>query len=166
MLKNEGEVGWYPPSLGRVSLRESPPLSYIKRGAGFPGKGGLLKFFGPCGGGLYIWGMFIFLLFLGALVVMSVVMGWNNADNVHITLTFKSLSHPYYRLGLSFHKEVYLDGEADVLIIGMFIFVVQVEFVKDHTQDYSDLFKDGSPNNTDDTDANANAAAFPDDSRL
>lgn len=105
--------------------------------------------FPPC----YLWCMFIFLLFLGALVVMSVVMGWMNAEDVHLSLSFKSLSHPYYRLGLSFHKEVYLDKEADVFILGMFFLTLHMEFVKPHMDDYHSLFNDASDNTDNDASA-------------
>lgn len=92
---------------------------------------------GWCIFGLMLWS-YILWMFLAMLLTILARAYWNS-ETVHIALALKGFDHPYFHLGLSFYKEVYLDKEVETFILGLFFFSIDVTFVRNLSKEEEEI---------------------------
>jgi len=75
-------------------------------------------------------------LIIGLLLVMSVLIGLKGFIEIDFILEFKSFSHGYFHLGLSFNEHSTEDPEfiEQELIIGLFFVNIIVVFYKEKNE--------------------------------
>lgn len=68
-------------------------------------------------------------MFLG---LLGVVIGraFYYSELVNIAFSFKDFSKPYFRLGVQFTKEIYLDRQVEVFSLALFFVHLDIDFVQ------------------------------------
>jgi hypothetical protein len=72
----------------------------------------------------------IIAILLCTLLISTLTAGYKSSTLITFIFYFKKWSHPFYNLGLTFHREVYEDCVMDVFTIGTFFFNFEIEFKK------------------------------------
>lgn len=77
--------------------------------------------------------MNVLMLSVGVLLVISLVSGWVNSDEVTFALEINRLSSPFFKLGLFSDRFTLEDGSVeDEVVIGLFFINVVIVFWKDN----------------------------------
>lgn len=77
--------------------------------------------------------MNVLMLSVGVLLVISLVSGWVNSDEVTFGLELNTLKSPFFKLGLFSERFTLEDGSVeDEVVIGLFFINVIIVFWKDN----------------------------------
>lgn len=66
-----------------------------------------------------------------AWIVALIIRGFYTSHEVRLQVYLKPLTHSYFRLGLYFVKEVWMDKNVEVLTLGMFFIVLEIHFIEE-----------------------------------
>lgn len=66
------------------------------------------------------------------LAMLGVILGkaFYYSELVNIAFSFKDFSQPYFRLGVQFTKELYLDRKVEVFTLALFFVHLDIDFVQ------------------------------------
>lgn len=74
----------------------------------------------------------IFLIVFGTYVLGVLTYGFLRSDTIKILIYFKPLSLPFFRLGVSYERAVFQDGEIDTFSLGLFFVNMDIDFEKNY----------------------------------
>jgi hypothetical protein len=77
--------------------------------------------------------MVIAVIIFSFLLISGLTTGLAHANEIVIRFIVKSFKHPFFHVGISCSREIFEDAIIDVLQIGLFFAIIDIEFYKDIT---------------------------------